>query len=103
MNRTMNKFPLNFKSHENQKKLEPQIQQHPQWQQKRKNEQIIDLVLTAVKNGQEYGDSDHFHLEMDHIGVDVVDLAGGEVPQPSVLTLQHQLQREQSPQAQPLS
>ena len=60
-------------------------------------------ILTAVKNGQEYGDNDHCHLEMDHIGVGVVDLAGGEVQQPSVLTLQHQLQREQSPQAQPLS
>jgi hypothetical protein len=56
-----------------------------------------------VKNCQEYGDNDHFHLEMGHIGVGVVDLAGGEVQQPSALTLQHQLPREQSPQAQPLS
>ena len=63
----------------------------------------ITHILTAVKNGQGYGDNDHFPLEMGHIGVGVVDLAGGEVQQPSVLTLQHQLQQEQSPQAQPLS
>jgi hypothetical protein len=67
-----------------------------------RKESKID-ILTAVKNCQEYDDNDHFHLEMGHIGVGVVDLAGGEVQQPSVLTLQHQLQREQSPQAQPLS
>jgi hypothetical protein len=35
--------------------------------------------------------------------VGVVDLVVGEAPQPSVLTLQHQLQQEQSSQAMPLS
>jgi hypothetical protein len=59
--------------------------------------------LTAVRNDQGGGDDDHLHPLQSHTGVDVVDWVGGEALQPSVLTLQHQLQREQSPQALPLS
>jgi hypothetical protein len=61
------------------------------------------LYLTAARSDQEDDDDDHWNPLWSHAGVGAVDLVVGEAPQPSVLTLQHQLQQEQSPQALPSS
>jgi hypothetical protein len=58
--------------------------------------------LTA-RDDLEGVEDDHLHLRKSHTGAGAVDWVGNAALQPSVLILQHQLLREQFPQALTLS